>query len=100
MFWQEKIELLRSEQSNSDLYILSETLKDYIGLFGAIKDVFHERVKVFQNWQHAQQQLTKRRENKAKQKVPNAVNDQNDQREIEEVCIVVAHFIVILNNNK
>lgn len=43
---QEKVELLRSEQSNSDLYILSETLKDYIGLFGAIKDVFHERVKV------------------------------------------------------
>lgn len=45
-FFQEKIELLRSEQANSDLYILSETLKDYIGLFGAIKDVFHERVKV------------------------------------------------------
>lgn len=43
---QEKTELLRSEQANSDLYILSETLKDYIGLFGAIKDVFRERVKV------------------------------------------------------
>lgn len=63
---EEKVELLRSEQANSDLYILSETLKDYIGLFGAIKEVFHERVKVFQNWQHAQMQLTKRRENKAK----------------------------------
>lgn len=43
---EEKIELLRSEQANSDLYILSEILKDYLGLFGAIKDVFHERVKV------------------------------------------------------
>ncbi|ETN61087.1 sorting nexin [Anopheles darlingi] len=63
---EEKVELLRSEQANSDLYILSETIKDYIGLFGAIKDVFHERVKVFQNWQHAQLQLTKKRENKAK----------------------------------
>ncbi|XP_058055435.1 sorting nexin-2 isoform X1 [Anopheles bellator] len=63
---EEKVELLRSEQANSDLYILSETIKDYIGLFGAIKDVFHERVKVFQNWQHAQIQLTKKRENKAK----------------------------------
>ncbi|XP_053675528.1 sorting nexin-2 [Anopheles nili] len=63
---EEKVELLRSEQANSDLYILSETINDYIGLFGAIKDVFHERVKVFQNWQHAQIQLTKKRENKAK----------------------------------
>uniref|UniRef100_T1GKK3 Sorting nexin/Vps5-like C-terminal domain-containing protein n=1 Tax=Megaselia scalaris TaxID=36166 RepID=T1GKK3_MEGSC len=62
---EEKIELLRSEQANSDFFILSETIKDYIGLFGAIKAVFHERVKVFQNWQHAQLQLTKRRENKA-----------------------------------
>ncbi|XP_055599613.1 sorting nexin-2 [Uranotaenia lowii] len=63
---EEKVELLRSEQANSDLYILSETIKDYIGLFGAIKDVFHERVKVFQNWQHAQMQLTKKRENMTK----------------------------------
>lgn len=43
---EEKVELLRSEQANSDLYILCEILKDYLGLFGAIKDVFHERVKV------------------------------------------------------
>lgn len=43
---EEKVELLRSEQANSDLFILSETLKNYLGLFAAIKDVFHERVKV------------------------------------------------------
>ena len=83
---EEKVELLRSEQANSDLYILSETIKDYIGLFGAIKDVFHERVKVFQNWQHAQMQLTKKRENKAKLEL----QDRRDklefaQKEVEEV---------------
>ncbi|XP_050077727.1 sorting nexin-2 isoform X1 [Anopheles maculipalpis] len=82
---EEKVELLRSEQANSDLYILSETIKDYIGLFGAIKDVFHERVKVFQNWQHAQIQLTKKRENKAKLEY----QDRRDklelaQKEVEE----------------
>lgn len=83
---EEKIELLRSEQANSDLYILSETLKDYIGLFGAIYDVFHERVKVFQNWQHAQMQLTKKRESKAKLEL-NGRNDKLDlaQKEVEEV---------------
>ncbi|XP_072942323.1 sorting nexin-2 [Epargyreus clarus] len=67
----EKIEHLRLEQSNTDFYVLAEHIKDYLGLIGAIKDVFHERVKVFQNWQHAQMQLTKRRENKAKAELAN-----------------------------
>lgn len=44
---EEKVELLRSEQANSDLFILAEIIKDYLGLIGAIKDAFHERVKVF-----------------------------------------------------
>jgi sorting nexin-1/2 len=83
---EEKIEILRSEQSNSDFYILSEMIKDYIGLLGAIKDVFHERVKVFQNWQHAQIQLTKKRENKAKIELSQR-NDKLEpaQKEVEEV---------------
>lgn len=83
---EEKIEILRSEQSNSDFYILSEMIKDYIGLLGAIKDVFHERVKVFQNWQHAQMQLTKKRENKAKLELSQR-NDKLDQaqKEVDEV---------------
>ncbi|KAL0820263.1 hypothetical protein ABMA28_006182 [Loxostege sticticalis] len=67
----EKIEQLRMEQSNTDFFVLTEHIKDYLGLISAIKDVFHERVKVFQNWQHAQMQLTKRRENKAKAELAN-----------------------------
>lgn len=43
---EEKVEILRSEQANSDLIILSEIIKDYLGLIAAIKDAFHERVKV------------------------------------------------------
>jgi sorting nexin-1/2 len=85
---EEKIEILRSEQSNSDFYILSEMIKDYIGLLGAIKDVFHERVKVFQNWQHAQMQLTKKRENKAKLELQQR-NDKLEQaqKEVEDVSL-------------
>lgn len=87
---EEKIEILRSEQSNSDFYILSEMIKDYIGLIGAIKDVFHERVKVFQNWQHAQMQLTKKRENKAKLEL-NQRGDKIDLagKEVEEVILAI-----------
>jgi len=82
---EEKIEILRSEQANSDFFILAEYLKEYLGLFEAIKAVFHERVKVFQNWQHAQMQLTKRREAKSKLEVSGR-NDRSDQmqKEIEE----------------
>lgn len=61
-----QIESLHYEQANADFFILSETLKDYIGLLGAVKDAFHERTKVFQNWQHSQQMLSRRRESKAK----------------------------------
>lgn len=91
---EEKIEILRSEQSNSDFYILSEMIKDYIGLIAAIKEVFHERVKVFQNWQYAQVQLTKKRENKAKFEL-NQRNDKIDQaqKEVEEVFNKCCSFI-------
>ncbi|XP_076289217.1 sorting nexin 1 [Lasioglossum baleicum] len=62
----EKIEVIRKAQSNSDLYQFGEMLRDYVALIGAIKDVFHERVKVFQNWQHAEMVLNKKREQKAR----------------------------------
>ena len=63
---EEKVEALHNEQANTDFSILCELLKDYIALIGAVKDVFHERVKVYQNWQHAQLMLNKKREQKAK----------------------------------
>ncbi|XP_077298370.1 sorting nexin 1 isoform X2 [Arctopsyche grandis] len=75
---QEKVESLHHEQSNTDFYVLCELIKDYIGLLGAIKEVFHERVKVFQHWQHAQLQLNRRRENKAKAELSGR-NDKMEQ---------------------
>ena len=63
---EEKIEQLYNEQVNHDFFHLSELLKDYIALIGSVKDVFHQRVKVFQTWQHAQQMLTKKREQKVR----------------------------------
>ncbi|XP_055941460.1 sorting nexin-2-like isoform X3 [Argiope bruennichi] len=63
---EEKIEQLQSQQAGQDFFLLAELLKDYIALIGAVKDVFHQRVKVYQTWQHAQQVLTKKREQKAK----------------------------------
>uniref|UniRef100_A0A1A9Z7W3 PX domain-containing protein n=1 Tax=Glossina pallidipes TaxID=7398 RepID=A0A1A9Z7W3_GLOPL len=82
---EEKIEILRAEQSNSDFYILAEFVKDYLGLFGAIKSAFHERVKVFQYWQNAQVQLTKRRENRGRYEMANRTDKlEQAHQEVEE----------------
>ena len=37
---QEKIEAIHHDQAHADFYYLSELIKDYIGLVGAVKDVF------------------------------------------------------------
>jgi len=58
----DKLEGVHNEQSDADFYILHELLKDYLSLLGVVKDVFHERVKAFQTWQHAQMMLSKKRE--------------------------------------
>ncbi|XP_043214742.1 sorting nexin-2-like [Amphibalanus amphitrite] len=63
---QERVERLHSQQADNDFYMLAEMLKDYVMLLGAVKDVFHEREKLYQTWQHAQQTLTKKREAKAR----------------------------------
>jgi sorting nexin-1/2 len=63
---EEKVEQMHHNQANSDFFLFCELLKDYIALIGSVKEVFHERVKAYQNWQHAQQMLNKKREAKAK----------------------------------
>lgn len=91
----EKIEQLHADQSNNDFYYLSEPLKDYIALIGVIKEVFHQRVKVYQTWQHAQQTLTKKREAKGKlettgraDKVPQA---QDEILEVNKLLLIALH---------
>ncbi|XP_066905342.1 sorting nexin-2 isoform X4 [Halyomorpha halys] len=68
---EEKTETLHHEQANSDFSTVCEMMKDYIALIGAIKCVFHERVKVYQNCQHSQLMLNKKKEYKAKMEFAN-----------------------------
>jgi len=63
---EDKVEQMHTEQANLDFFMFSELLRDYVSLIGAVKEVFHERVKAYQGWQHAQQTLNKKRETKAK----------------------------------
>jgi sorting nexin-1/2 len=63
---QEKLEQVHYEQATADFYYLSELIKDYIGLVGAVKDVFAERVKAWQAFQALSMNLNKKREAKVK----------------------------------
>lgn len=53
--------------------ILTEGIAEYVGLVGALKDLFGERVRVWQNWQTAQQTLSRKRELKARQELAGKV---------------------------
>ena len=59
---EEKIEQTQEEQASNDLFLLSETLKEYIGLIASVKAAFAQRVKVWGGWQSAQTTLSKKRE--------------------------------------
>lgn len=88
------------EQANTDFFILCELLKDYLGLLGSVRDAFHERTKLFQHWQHAQQMLTRKREIKTKLELNNRT-DKIDQAGIEVMevrfkkCMQSAEIILL-----
>ncbi|CAL1527373.1 unnamed protein product [Lymnaea stagnalis] len=68
---EEKIELLHKEQAEADFFVMAELMKDYVALMGAVKDVFHERIKTYKQWKDAETTLGKKRENKAKLEMQN-----------------------------
>ena len=51
---EEKVEKVHEQQAKDDFYLLSELIHDYIGIVGAVKDAFNERVKAWQSWQAVQ----------------------------------------------
>uniref|UniRef100_A0A0K2U341 PX domain-containing protein n=1 Tax=Lepeophtheirus salmonis TaxID=72036 RepID=A0A0K2U341_LEPSM len=73
-------------QSETDLYDLSELIKDYIGLVGAAKDSFSERVKAWQNWQQIANMLMKKRESKVKAEM------QQKTERIEQLSREIAEY--------
>jgi len=62
----EKLETVYQDQSNTDYYGVSEKLADYLRLILEIKEVFMVRVKSWQNWQTAEQNLQRKKETEAK----------------------------------
>ena len=49
-------------QAKSDFYLLSELVRDYIGIVGSVREVLGERVKAWQAWNAGQRNLDRKRE--------------------------------------
>ncbi|MFH4975340.1 hypothetical protein AB6A40_002049 [Gnathostoma spinigerum] len=62
----ESISMLHSEQNDRDCAHFSEAIYEQLQLIYTMKELFYERVKVYQNWQTAQQNLTRKKEIKAR----------------------------------
>jgi len=58
---EEKVEQVHVEQANGDFYQLSETIRDYVALLGAVKDVFSQRVKIYTSWRNTVASLQTKR---------------------------------------
>ena len=63
---EEKAEQVHHRQAEADFYHFFELIKDYVALIGAVKDALNERNKAFQNWQHAQSMVIRKKEQKAR----------------------------------
>jgi len=59
---EEKVEQVHVEQANGDFFQLSETIRDYVALLGAVKDVFSQRVKIYTNWRNTVSTSQRKRE--------------------------------------
>ena len=88
----EKVDELQVEQSHSDFFIITELARDYIGLLTSVREVFDQRIKVFQNWQKSEDTLKSKQDAKAKlelsnkqDKIPTALAEIKDVRERERV---------------
>jgi sorting nexin-1/2 len=62
----ESLSVVEKHEADMDSQLLLEVLQEHLQLTQVLKELFHARVKTWQQRQTAQQSLTKKRENKAR----------------------------------
>ncbi|KHN83826.1 Sorting nexin-1 [Toxocara canis] len=80
-------------QADRDTALLTEVINEQLQIILTLKELFFERVKVWQNWQAAQQNLSKKKELKARYELAgradraNQAKDEvtNAERQVDEV---------------
>ena len=83
---EEKVEKVHEQRAKDDFYLMSELVRDYVGIVGSVREAFQvrqnapskqfiifalnqERVKAWQSWQGVQRDLNKRREAKVSRRI-------------------------------
>jgi sorting nexin-1/2 len=61
-----RIYQLQADQADTDFYVMSELIKDYVCVIHSIKEVLHERVKLHKLWKDAEAALAKKRDEHAR----------------------------------
>uniref|UniRef100_A0A8R1DI43 PX domain-containing protein n=1 Tax=Caenorhabditis japonica TaxID=281687 RepID=A0A8R1DI43_CAEJA len=80
----ENVSLIWGKQTDIDNIKFSEIIHEYILLITALKEVFAERVRAWQQWQDAQQSLAKKRDQKTKIDLSTGGrNERSDQLKVE-----------------
>jgi len=83
---EEKVEQVHIEQANGDYFQFSETIRDYVALLGAVKDVFNQRVKIYTRWRNTTASLQKKREDATKFQQQGKIDKQRlTEEEIERL---------------
>lgn len=111
----EKIDALYAEQANNDYFMFGELAKDYVGLLDNIRDVFHQRIKVYSNWKKAEETLKAKNDNKNKleaankqDKLPTALAEIRDwenkvekySQEFEQISKIIKEEVKVFDFNR
>ena len=80
---QEKLEQVNIDHSMKEYAIISELIKEYVSLLEMVQLAFQERIKIHQQWLHAEETLKKKRETKTKLEQTSKGADKLRQIEID-----------------
>ncbi|EJD75657.1 PX domain-containing protein, variant [Loa loa] len=91
----ENIDQLHGMQSDKDCALLAEGINEQLQVICTLKELFFERVKIWQNWQGAQQNLTRKREMKARHELSGRTDKANQiVDEINSVCFSSCMIVI------
>uniref|UniRef100_A0A0M3JYQ5 PX domain-containing protein n=1 Tax=Anisakis simplex TaxID=6269 RepID=A0A0M3JYQ5_ANISI len=90
---EENVAQQHSVQAERDTALLAELINEQLQIILTLKELFFERVKVWQNWQVAQQNLSKKKEQKARYELAGRMDKANQakddvtnaERQVDEV---------------
>uniref|UniRef100_A0AC34QLC5 PX domain-containing protein n=1 Tax=Panagrolaimus sp. JU765 TaxID=591449 RepID=A0AC34QLC5_9BILA len=77
----ESLAMIEKHMNGQDSEILFETVQEHMALTNALKELFFERVKTWQNWQTQVQGLSKKRETKTRHELSGKTDKANQYKD-------------------